>query len=1004
MEDLSRIEAATLHFYQWEQRCRGWQVFEDPVELEPIFEPYFVHASRFEYVPEDIDDGKKPTILGKIVNLFIPKQEKPLVQDEPLGAYTFQSIDEPLNCFSISLPKGYKVQPEMMQHLLLMISSTASPISFEIIATYQSIRLQFVCRRPDAMNVYSQLKAYFPEAAVQEYSEGLDGIIDYDLSSWVTEFGLREEFMRPIKMTDKLDPDPYIGIFGHLEHIQRGEQAAIQILFQGAVNPWAESIMQSVSNSKGEPFFMDALDMLPLAKEKISTPLYGVIVRVVGQGETIDASGSVLERIGRGLMELSRSGGNSLIPLEAKSYTAEDQYDDTLLRQSHRLGMLLNSRELATLVHIPSASVFSNKLHRDNKKTNPAPEIATGNKLVLGTNYHQGVEKEVSMSSSQRLKHTHVIGATGTGKSTFVTNLIVQDIIQGNGIAVLDPHGDLIENILTHIPENRHSDVILIDPADSEYPVGFNILTAHSEIEKEILSSDLVSVFKRLSTSWGDQMNSVLANAILAFLESSKGGTLFDLRRFLIEKSFRDSFLKTVTDPSIIYYWQKEFPLLKSNSIGPILTRLDSFLRPKLIRNMVAQKKGLDFESFLDSGKIVLVKLSQGLIGNENSYLLGTFIVAKIHQAAMARQSKQKDDRRDFYLYIDEFQNFVTQSMSAILSGARKYHLGLILAHQDMQQLTKQDTELASSVLSNAGTRICFRIGDMDAKKMEDGFSHFEAKDLQNLATGEAIVRIDRPEYDFNLSTSLLENVDDTQAEKNKNEIIGLSRANYGTPKSEVEEILQELVKDFVVPEKEEKHITESRPIPFERVPPIENNPETEPYTTNLIERKAESQHRYLQALIKRMAESRGYKVFTEEPTSDGKGRVDVSLERNGKRIACEVCVTTPQEWELHNIQKCLADEYDTVVSISSDKKVLDNIRKQVLQNLSLPEQEKMQYFEPESFFQFLDAEITKDTSTESLMKGYRVKVEYDSISDKEAHNKQEQILKTITNSIRKKK
>lgn len=175
----------------------------------------------------------------------------------------------------------------------------------------------------------------------------------------------------------------------------------------------------------------------------------------------------------------------------------------------------------------------------------------------------RGKTKLVSESDTQRLKHTHVIGATGTGKSTFILSLIAQDIQNGKGLAVLDPHGDLIESILAYIPPQRANDVILIDPADGEYPVGFNILQAHSEIEKDILSSDLVAVFKRLSTSWGDQMNSVFGNAILAILESSQGGTLVDLRRFLVEKEYRYTYLKTVSDPNVVYYWRKEFPCSK---------------------------------------------------------------------------------------------------------------------------------------------------------------------------------------------------------------------------------------------------------------------------------------------------------------------------------------------------------------------------------------------------------------------------------------------------------
>ena len=260
----------------------------------------------------------------------------------------------------------------------------------------------------------------------------------------------------------------------------------------------------------------------------------------------------------------------------------------------------------------------------------------------------------------------------------------------------------------------------------------------------------------------------------------------------MIEKSFRDEFLKTVSDPSIVYYWNKEFPILKSTSIGPILTRLDSFLRPKLIRNMVAQNKSLDFEGIMDTKKILLIKLSQGLIGAENSYLLGTFMVSKLQQAAMARQAKAKVDRTNFYLYIDEFQNFITPSMSAILSGARKYHLGLILAHQDMQQLTKNDTELASSVVANAGTRICFRVGDTDAKKFEGNFSYFESYDLQNLDTGEAIIRIERPENDCNLKVIPYGELEPHTAKVNKDQVIEASRQSYGTPREDVEAFLQD--------------------------------------------------------------------------------------------------------------------------------------------------------------------------------------------------------------------
>ena len=649
-------------------------------------------------------------------------------------------------------------------------------------------------------------------------------------------------------------PDPLIGILGTMEHLQHGEHAVVQVLFQGVMNPWAESIMRSVTDSDGKAFFENAPEMVPLAKEKISAPLFAATMRVMGVSHTVQSALHISNMVGSALGRIYFSDSNTLIPITPPT-DFQTNVDDILLRESHLVGMLLNSKELGTVVHLPSDTVASEKLERDIRKTKAAPAITEGHSLVLGINEHQGKEKLVTVSASQRLRHTHLIGATGTGKSTLLHSMIVQDIKQGNGIAVLDPHGDLIESILAYIPVQRHKDVCIIDPSDGEYPVGFNILSAHSEIEKDILSSDLVAVFRRLSTSWGDQMNSVFANAILAILECKQGGTLIDLRRFLVEKSFRDTYLKTVSDPNVVYYWQKEFPLLKSGSVGPILTRLDTFLRPKLIRNMVAQKKGLDFENILDTQKILLIKLSQGLIGTENSYLLGTFFVTKIYQAAMARQIQSKEDRKDFFLYVDEFQNFITPSMSLILSGARKYHLGLILAHQDMTQLNKYDTELASAVVSNAGTRICFRLGDTDAKRFASGFSYFDAEDLENLNTGEAIARIERPEYDFSLTTQPQQYIEPERAESNKESVIALSRETYSTPKQEVEaqletlrEALREEKEEIPIPKSEKKEapvILPSR----QTTEPIEL-PVTSSHE-NIVKKKEESQHRYLHFNIK---------------------------------------------------------------------------------------------------------------------------------------------------------
>src|SRR5262249_49791561 len=217
----------------------------------------------------------------------------------------------------------------------------------------------------------------------------------------------------------------------------------------------------------------------------------------------------------------------------------------------------------------------------------------------------------------------------------------------GEGVAVIDPHGDLIDEVLQRIPRKRLEDVILFDPGDEEYPIGLNILAAHSEAEKTLLESDLVSVFRRLSTSWGDQMSAVLGNAVLAILESERGGTLVDLRRLLVEPAFRKEFLTSVKDPHVVYYWTKEFPLLSGRPHGSVLTRLDTFLRPKPIRHMVAQKQSLlDFAQIMDQGKIFLARLAHGAIGEENAHLLGTLLVSKFHQIALGRQNLRETDRR----------------------------------------------------------------------------------------------------------------------------------------------------------------------------------------------------------------------------------------------------------------------------------------------------------------------------------------------------------------------
>jgi hypothetical protein len=1020
-------EQLTVQFYCWEILGRGWLLYNGEVELEAPFTPFFGHFPWGDEHPYE-DDGIRHTLASRFLSLFKPKASSlPRRDFATVLDYTpipFED-DDPLIVYKVIIQRGLQSNLQISDGLLSMLSYLTQPMSFEIIGTKDRITLQFTCRESDSGYLRAQMRTHFPNVGMTQAGDALDVLMN-EQAIEVVDFGLREEFSRPLQLANK-GGDSLTGLYTVLEHLEAGESVVFQVLFNGLVNRWENSIVRSVTGYDGRSFFVNAPDMPNLAKEKVRKPLMATTVRCATLSDSFDTSIDLLRQVAFALKSVYRSGANTLISLHDTEYDLSIRLCDMLLRRSHRLGMLLNTEELSTLVHLPSGPLLTKKVLGRSRKTKLPPIEAQGHDCELGVSEHGGEKVVVTLSDAQRLKHTHIIGATGTGKSTLLTKMIIGDIERGTGLAVLDPHGDLIETVLKYVPEHRATDIVLIDPADSEYPVGFNILKAHTAIEKETLASDLVGAFKRLSTSWGDQMHSVLSNAILAFLESSKGGTPIDLRRFLLETPFRNEFLKSVEDYSVLYYWQKQYPLLKGASIGPILTRLDNFLRSRLIRNMVAQKGSLDFESIINTGKILLVKLSQGLIGQENAYLLGSFIVSKLHQAALARQNKES--RRDFYFYIDEFQHFATESMSHILSGARKYHLGLVLAHQDLHQLSRGDTELSTSVLANAGTRICFRVGENDAKKLAEGFSEFDAADLQNLNVGEAIGRVEKQEWDFSFTTEPL--IPPTESEEVRDAIIAYSRSHYGTAKEIVEQELQETMR--VQPEQDaEKSYRERKSAAFKQTTEIHEvvdnkkplSGQTQVSTTHVsdqasreltqeeiagvtkgLEKKREnSQHRYLQNLIKHLAEDVGYKATIEAPVKGGSGKVDVLLECGKETIACEVSVTTGLEWEIHNIQKCLSAGYTHVVSCVGDEKMRQAMEAKVGERFSPQDASKIKVLVIEQLLSFLESHRSGPLERETTIKGYKVTVSHSVLSADEQQQKKEAVARIVRESLRKKK
>ena len=743
-------------------------------------------------------------------------------------------------------------------------------------------------------------------------------------------------------------------------------------------------------------FSLSAKDAEVVRKELLELPASTEPARPVAREAVVRL------RVGEALARLG--GGSFTVPLkglEPFEKPPQVRGERTAARSWQRFGIPLATRAA------PAPFRTSGKVEETRSpKTRASPESCDGQGLVLGENTHAGTTRTVALSPTQRTQHMYVIGSSGTGKSTFLLNCVVQGLLAGEGLAVLDPHGDLIDEILARVPQDRYDDVVLVDPADRDYPVGFNILSAHSDVEKELLASDLVAVFERLSSRWGDQMNSILANAILAFLESDTGGTLADLRRFLVEPDYRSAFLATVRDPDVVYYWEREFPLLAGRPQASLLTRLDTFLRPKLIRNMVSQKESrLDFADIMDRGRILLAKLSQGAIGEGNAYLLGSLLVSKFYQLAISRQAAAATERRPFFLYVDECHNFLTPSMASILSGARKYNLGLILAHQNLQQLSGRDTGILNAVLTNPYTRVCFRLGDLDAKKLEQGFAHFDASDLQGLGVGEALCRVGRADHDFNLKTGPPAAVDPAEARERRLRLVELSRQRYGTPRREVEAGRMPEEREAPLPA-----VGEPRPVrpsvlqnPAPIGPPV---PEHEAPLPTLPRTSGAGhggdQHRYLQSLIKRWAESRGFKASLEHEVLGGTGRIDVAIEKPGLRVAVEVSVSTDVEHEFRNVQKGLAAGFDHVAVIcqkpTSDRALLDRISDGVEDE----NRARVHVVSVDGLFDLvdrLDAETRQETGT---VRGYAVTVGYTALTREEQQARKATISTVLAKALRR--
>lgn len=918
-----RYESALAEAYRrWEMRGRGWSVWDFAVDLEPPFGNIKIELAPNLPVRDDarITRGSgQPRFHSPLTLVPVGDSQKAAI---PQSFYRTENLCE----IRILPSDGLDVSPAVVSQFLLSLSSCRTPVAFELIADSEQIVVQMACDESFSQTLQGQLKAFFPAIVTAEARNQLASLVSDRSPTVIADFGLANSFSCPLTTFRSLSPDPLTGLITSAAGLQRGEIAVYQVLFQKTRGGWTDEIQRIRSDSAAPDILRENGQAV---KEKLASPLFAVVVRLAVHSGSLDRSWSIMRNLGGNLSPFSNPSRNELIALNNDTLPASNHLLSFKSRTSYRSGMLLNAEELAGLAHIPSASVSAKKLLRSDARTKAAPPLADGVTLILGVNEHNGKRSMVRLSAGQRLKHADLVGATGCGKSTFLISCMIQDAKQNIGFACFDPHGDLVDMVLARIPDERLNDVILFDPADTDFPIGFNILSARSELEQVLLASDLASILKRFSTSWGDVMNSVLANAILAFLESSRGGSLLDLKRFLIERTFREKFLETVRDEEIRYYWLREFPQIKGKPYTPLLTRLDTFCRSRIIRNIVGQRENkLDFRRIMDEGKILLVRLSHGAIGIENSYMLGSLIVSRIYHAALSRQDISESSRRPYFLYLDEAHNFVTESMSQILTGGRKFGLGLVTAHQQLRQFPP---DILDSILANAYTRVCFRV-DEDAERLAKGFSFFTADDLKNLGIGKAVCRLEQSRYDFNLETFPLDTVSAEIAERRRTAILEHSRINYAKPKNEVENenCREESQPRDAVETKAAAAAIVVRPAALDDGI-ARSEPSADPDTSTTG--RGGRHHQELQAVIKRMAETNGLPAEIEKPILDGRGQIDVSIENEKTKIAVEVCVTTA-DYEAHNAQKCLAAGYDHVVVVVSNQKKIPLIERKLQEEI----------------------------------------------------------------------
>ena len=717
----------------------------------------------------------------KMVPLYI--HLPPMSDDIELGGRDVRDVTEETiskaqiiyNIIASTIQKGWKTKFYGQRHFGFEIVGTRGFVHF-----YAAVPIALV----DV--VRQAIVSAYPTARLEEVAEhNIFSPVGKSTGTLGGELTLKEPFAYPIATYQDLKRDGMQSLLNALSTLEKEDGAGIQFLMRPADPSWRKDANAVASKKrKGTDKKVDAIGMLKtLATAPFKPPEGGkdggdkkgpelsnldqaildaiddktrhagfeVLIRVVVSSNVSQRAQAILSNIVASFSLYDAPGKNGFKYTPAKDIESLSTAYIMRFFPQQNTKTILNAVELATLFHFPDQrSIPTSQLSRQDSKQVDGPRNVPDEGLLLGYNIFRGSKKPIRLGPGDRQRHMYVVGQTGTGKSTYLENIALQDMLSGNGFAFVDPHGDVVERLMAMVPKERTEDVIYFNPSDMDYPMGLNLFEYNTPDQKDFLIQEVLNMLYKLYDPqhqgiMGPRYEDMFRNAALAIMADPNGGTFVDIPQLFRDPAFLKEKLKYVTDKTVMDFWTKQFPASqRSNESGEVtawfVSKFGAFLSNEMMRNIIGQtKSAFDLRDIMDNKKILLVNLSKGRTGDLNSKLLGMIFVMKFQAAAMSRSNIPEEERIDFSLYVDEFQNFSTDSFATIMSEARKYHLNLIVANQFTTQLTE---EIRDAVFGNIGTIVSFRIGQNDVESLGRYFQPiFDGDDLLRVPNHNTIVR-----------------------------------------------------------------------------------------------------------------------------------------------------------------------------------------------------------------------------------------------------------------------